>query len=98
MLTKERIAELAKQPPRKPVQPSEIPAIRRACLEKALAAVANHDGRMTGVYRDIERLIKADEDEAFRQRLAETKREDKPYQGGDFNEPRYGRFGAVRSD
>jgi hypothetical protein len=63
------------------VPDSEIPALRLACLKAALAAVCNDAGRMTGVYRDITRMIENDPE--FRRQLAERrpKHEDRPYRG-----------------
>jgi hypothetical protein len=66
---------------RERIPDTEIPALRLACLEAALAAVTNDAGRMTGVYRDIMRLIEADPE--FRRRSAELRPKpvDRSYQG-----------------
>jgi hypothetical protein len=93
MMTKEeKAAILAKvKPGRKPVQPSEIPALRLACLQAALAAVATHDGRMTGAYRDIEALIAADPE--YQRQQAELRererraRQDRPDTRSGYNGP-----------
>ena len=70
---------------RRPVKDEEIPALRLACLQAALAAVATDAGRMTGVHRDISRLIR--DDPEFRRRLAERipagPTESGPYRGCD---------------
>lgn len=72
----------------RPVPDSEIPALRLACLQAALAAVTNDAGRMTGVYRDIRRIIEADPE--FRRQLAER-------MPRHANRPYHGALGATRT-
>jgi hypothetical protein len=77
---------------RRPVPDVEIPALRLACLRAALAAVSNDAGRMTGVHRDISRMIQ-DDPEFRRQRAEWQRRQLEPVE-----REYYGKLGAVRSD